>query len=111
MANGDRAVYKGGKRVTNMPKSSMKSKTPTRGTVSRTTTGGGGGGTVTNGIKKNAPALSMAERKRLQAGRPNWVSGAKRKTTRGPGRTATPSQRGEGSQLIWDENAQKWVRK
>lgn len=111
MANGDRAVYKGGKRVTNMPKSSMKDKTLTRGISSRAVTGGGGGGGGDKPTKKNAPALSMAERKRLQAGRPNWVSGAKRKTTRGPGRTATPSQRGEGSQLVWDENAQKWVRK
>ena len=36
MADGDRAVYKGGKRVTNVPKSSMKDKTPTRGITSRT---------------------------------------------------------------------------
>ena len=42
MANGDRAVYKGGKRVTNAPKSSMKDKTPTRSTSgSRGSTGSG----------------------------------------------------------------------
>jgi hypothetical protein len=34
MANGDRAVYKGGKRVTNVPKSSMKTKSE-RSTISR----------------------------------------------------------------------------
>lgn len=38
MSDGSTAVYKGGKRVTNVPKASMKAKNPTRTTTTTTTT-------------------------------------------------------------------------
>jgi len=67
MANGDRAVYKGGKRVTNAPKSSMKTKTPTRST---------GGGRVSSGTVNKPTKTKTLKGPMIAAGVRNNFSAA-----------------------------------
>ena len=102
MANGDRAVYKGGKRVTNVPKSSLES----RGGTSRTNSVSE---TVDTTKSRKSAELTIAQRKKMGKGRTNFETGARRKT--GLNKIVSPSKRGEGSQLIWNENSKKWMVK
>ena len=77
MPNGDRAVYKGGKRVTNVPKSSVK-------TVSTTKTV-----TKTNGL--TAAQKAMVKDKKMTASMPTKVSPAQAKKMGSEGPKGNPN--------------------
>jgi len=98
--NGDRAVYKGGKRVTNVKKPAVS-----KGSSSRS-----------NPTPPPDPpkpsfkqALSIAERKKLQKGRTNWVSGARRDTVVNKGAEG-PKPPAISGKEVWDDAKRQWVR-
>jgi hypothetical protein len=104
MANGDRAVYKGGKRVTNAPKASVKRDLSSTPRTDSNSDVGGTKNSVYSATKKktyknNTVGSSLRE---SMPNKPKSITNSNR---------VSPSRRGEGSQLIWNENTKKWMVK
>jgi len=101
MLNGDRAVYKGGKRVTNVKKPAVSNGSSSRSNSTPNPP-------ADPPKKRFKQALSIAERKKLQKGRTNFVSGARRAT--GGNQGASSQQAGMPSREVWDDAKQQWVK-